>query len=47
MYGDLGKAIEALIWFIVVLLVVAVPLALWKIIEVGGYLFNHIGVTWK
>jgi len=47
MYGDLGKAIEALIWFIIVLLAIAVPLAVWKLIDVAIYLFNHVGVTWK
>ena len=45
--NSLGDAIQALITMIIVLLVVAVPLALWKLIEVAIWLYGHIEVTWK
>jgi hypothetical protein len=47
MYGDLGRAIEALFYAIIVLVAIAVPLALWKLIDIALYLYDHIGVTWK
>ena len=43
----LGEAIQALFTMIIVLLVVAVPLALWKLIDVAIWLYNHIEVAWK
>ncbi len=45
--NDLGDAIQALITMIIVLLVVAVPLALWKLIEIAIWLYDHIEVAWK
>jgi hypothetical protein len=45
--NGLGDAIQALITMIIVLLAVAVPLALWKLIDIVIWLYNHIGVTWK
>ena len=45
--NSLGDAIQALITMIIVLLVVAVPLALWKLIEIVIWLYDHIGVTWR
>jgi len=45
--NSIGDAIQALITAVIVLLVVAVPLALWKLIEVAIWLYDHIGVTWK
>ena len=43
----LGEAIRAMFTIILVLLVVAVPLALWKLIEVAIWLYDHIEVAWK
>jgi hypothetical protein len=45
--SSLADAIQALFTAVIVLLVVAVPLALWKLIEVAIWLYDHIGVTWK
>jgi len=45
--NSLGDAIQALITMIIVLLVVAVPLALWKLIEVALWLYDHVEVAWK
>jgi hypothetical protein len=45
--NSLGDAIQALITMVIVLLVVAVPLALWKLIEIVIWLYAHVGVTWK
>ena len=47
MYDNLGKRIESLFWVIIVLLLTAVPLAAWKLIEVAIWLCDHISVTWK
>lgn len=45
--GNLGNAIESLIWAIIVLMLTAVPLAIWKLADIAVWLFNHISVTWK
>jgi len=45
--NGLGNAIQALITAIIILLAVAVPLALWKLIEVAIWIYGHIGITWK
>lgn len=45
--NSLGDAIQALIMAVIVLLAVAVPLALWKLIDIVIWLYNHIEVAWK
>lgn len=45
--NSLGDAIQGLITMFIVLLVVAVPLALWKLIDVVIWLYDHIEVAWK
>jgi hypothetical protein len=47
MYDNIGKGIEALFYAVIVLLITAVPLAVWKLIDIATYLFNHIEVSWK
>jgi len=47
MYDGFGKAIEALMWAVIVLVITAVPLALWKLVDIALYLYDHIGVSWK
>jgi hypothetical protein len=47
MYDNIGKGIEALFFAVIVLLAIAVPLAVWKLIDITIYLLNHVGVTWK
>ena len=45
--NGLGDALQALITAFIVLLVVAAPLALWKLIDIAVWLYNHVGVTLK
>jgi len=47
MYSNLGKGIESLAWMVIVLLLTAVPLAVWKLADIAIWLFDHISVTWK
>lgn len=47
MYENLGKGLEALYHFVIILLVTAVPLALWKLADMMVWLFNHVEITWR
>ena len=47
MYDNFGKAIESLAWMVIILLLTAVPLAVWKLADIAIWLFDNISVTWK
>lgn len=43
--GGIGEGIEALIQLFLFLLVVAVPLALWKLFDIAYWLFYHVHIS--
>jgi hypothetical protein len=44
MYGNLGDAFIGLYRFMIFLLVIAVPLALWKLVEIVIWVFQHVQI---
>lgn len=47
MYEPIGKAIDQLVVTISLLLFIAVPLAVWKVIDVVIWICSHLQVGWK
>lgn len=47
MYEELGDAIVAFYWFCIISLLITIPLAIWKLIEIVIWLFRHITVDLK
>lgn len=45
MFEGLGQGLEALYHVVKWTLIITVPLAIWKIIDVIVWLFNHIDVS--
>jgi len=43
MFGDIGKALELAFW----LNIVAVPLAVWKLVDVVVWVCSHVAVRWQ
>lgn len=46
-YRGMGEAIMALFYAFVAVLAVTVPLAIWKLIDIGIWIFHHVHVAWK
>ena len=47
MYEPIGKAIDQLVTTVALLLLIAVPLAVWKVIDVVIWVWCHIQVKWE
>lgn len=47
MFEGLGDAIDSAYKFIIFSLLVLLPLSIWKLIDIGIWLYNHINVTIK
>lgn len=47
MYSKMGQAIGDLIQLMAVLLVISVPLAIWKIIDIIIWVWKHLNVSWR
>ena len=45
MYGDMGRGIDLLFKAMLISLIVSVPLALWKLIEVGVWIWKNVSIT--
>ena len=43
--GGIGEGIDALVQLCLFLLVVAVPLALWKLVDITFWLFHHVHIS--
>jgi hypothetical protein len=43
MYPDIGKLFEAMLF----LLIVFIPLGVWKIIDIIIWLFNHVSISFS
>lgn len=46
-FRGLGEAVAALFYGFMFLLIVAVPLAIWKLIDIAIWFYSHLGVVWK
>lgn len=46
MFGDLGDAIVGALRLMFWLLVAAIPLAIWKLVDIAIWLFSHVSVSW-
>lgn len=46
MYHGLGEAFETLYFLVKWLLIIAVPLALWKLVDILVWLYNHVDINW-
>lgn len=46
-YGRIGDALSRLIITMGIVLIVSVPLAIWKAIEIGMWIYKHLSVTFK
>lgn len=46
MWNDMGDAVVGAFRLMFWLLVAAVPLALWKLVDIGIWLFSHISISW-
>ena len=46
MYEGIGKGVDALFKMMLWLLIVFVPLGLWKLIEIIYWLYTHITIGW-
>ena len=47
MYGEgLGRAVDGIFTMLIVSVVVAWPLAIWKVIEILIYIQSNMDITW-
>lgn len=46
MYGGIGRGITELMVLMIWGLVISVPLAIWKLVEIVIWLFNHVSISW-
>lgn len=46
MCGDIGRGITELMVLMIWGLVISVPLAIWKLVEIVIWLFNHVSISW-
>lgn len=46
MLPDIGRGIGEAILSLLIILVVCLPLALWKLLEIVHWLFTHISINW-
>ena len=44
---DLFKGMGEALVVLMIVVAVAIPLALWKLIEIVIWLFNHVSVSWQ
>lgn len=44
-YGRIGDAVSSLINGMMILLIISFPLSLWKLIEIGVWIFKHVNVS--
>jgi len=44
MYHNIGSAIDSFIKTSIILLVISIPLAVWKIVEIILWVYNHISI---
>ena len=47
MYSDLGPAIDATVRFCFIMFLTAVPLAIWKLIDIAIWVYSHLEFGWK
>lgn len=45
MYKNIAKGIEAIMKILAFVLAVAVPLAIWKVIEIATWIINNVSIT--
>lgn len=45
MYDGVGKAIDALFKFAIISAIISWPLAIWKLIEIAIWIFNHVSIS--
>lgn len=45
--GGIGDAIEAMFKLLIFLIIFAVPLAIWKLVEIIIWVYNHFSVSFK
>lgn len=45
MFGELGKGIAALYYTTMALVIFALPLALWKLWDIGVWLHQNVNIT--
>ena len=45
MYGDMGRGIDVLFKTMIAGLIISVPLAIWKLFEIGVWLWNNVKIT--
>jgi hypothetical protein len=47
MYGDLGRGINTMFGAMLVGLIISIPLAIWKLVDIGIWIYNNVSVTIK
>ena len=47
MYSKMGEAIGELLKLMAILLVLSVPLAIWKLIDIIIWVCKHLSLSWR
>lgn len=45
-YGEMGKGLMAALTTLLVVCAIAVPLAIWKLVELVLWIFKHLSWSW-
>ncbi len=45
-YGEIGKGIGNLITWLFIIAAIAVPLAIWKLVEIAIWICQHVKISW-
>jgi hypothetical protein len=45
MYESIGKSFDMLMWTVFILLIIFIPLGLWKLVEIIIWLFENISIS--
>lgn len=46
-YSSLGDGVVAGFKFLLILAAVSVPLAIWKLIDIAIWLYDHVSIQWS
>ena len=47
MFDGVGRAVDAVMGLLYISILVAWPLALWKLVEIVIWVWDHLEVSWK
>lgn len=44
---SMGGAVTDLVGFLLLISLLAIPLALWKVVDIGIWIYSHVGVSFQ